>query len=179
MTTRLRHLQLREKPLSKKKQCKMARLTVAKLKQLVKKLEVVEWTDVTAANQWLLLHLKSYRNAIPIPLHWSVKRDYLQGKGGIEKPPFQLPSYIADIGIAAMRDAVKEKEVGMSLKTKTGERVQERGYSRRWARWILIISCMTCSSSSRRNRSSLALAKCKSFLFICLFCSRSVNSFPS
>lgn len=115
-----------KKPLSKKKQRKMARLTVAELKQLVKKPEVVEWTDVTAADPRLLLHLKSYRNAIPIPLHWSAKRDYLQGKRGIEKPPFQLPSYIADTGIATMRDAVKEKEAGMSLKAKTRERVQPK-----------------------------------------------------
>ncbi|KAK0496742.1 hypothetical protein EDD18DRAFT_1309277 [Armillaria luteobubalina] len=115
-----------QKPLSKKKQRKMARLTVAELKQLVKKPEVVEWTDVTAADPRLLLHLKSYRNTIPIPIHWSAKRDYLQGKRGIEKPPFQLPSYIADTGIATMRDAVKEKEANMSLKAKTRERVQPK-----------------------------------------------------
>lgn len=112
--------------ISKKKQRKMARLTVAELKQLVKKPEVVEWTDVTAADPRMLLHLKSYRNAIPVPAHWSAKRDYLQGKRGIEKPPFQLPSYIADTGIATMRDAVKEKESGMSLKAKTRERVQPK-----------------------------------------------------
>ncbi|KAF9556170.1 DUF382-domain-containing protein [Agrocybe pediades] len=115
-----------EKPLSKKKARKMARLTVAELKQLVKKPEVVEWTDVTAADPRLLLHLKSYRNTVPIPIHWSAKRDYLQGKRGIEKPPFQLPAYIADTGIATMRDAVKEKEANMSLKAKTRERVQPK-----------------------------------------------------
>jgi len=104
----------------------MNRLTVAELKQLVKKPEVVEWTDVTAADPRLLLHLKSYRNTVPIPTHWSAKRDYLQGKRGIEKPPFQLPSYIADTGIATMRDAVKEKEANMSLKAKTRERVQPK-----------------------------------------------------
>lgn len=114
------------KPLSKKKQRKMNRLTVAELKQLVKKPEVVEWTDVTAADPRILLHLKSYRNTVPIPTHWSAKRDYLQGKRGIEKPPFQLPSYIADTGIATMRDAVKEKEANMSLKAKTRERVQPK-----------------------------------------------------
>ena len=114
------------KPMSKKKARKMARLTVAELKQLVKKPEVVEWTDVTAADPRLLLHLKSYRNTVPIPIHWSAKRDYLQGKRGIEKPPFQLPSYIADTGIATMRDAVKEKEANMSLKAKTRERVQPK-----------------------------------------------------
>jgi splicing factor 3B subunit 2 len=42
----------------------MAGLTIAELKQLVKKPEVVEWTDVTAADPRLLFHLKSYRNAI-------------------------------------------------------------------------------------------------------------------
>ncbi|TFL07198.1 hypothetical protein BDV98DRAFT_557427 [Pterulicium gracile] len=115
-----------QKPLSKKKQRKMARLTVAELKQLVKKPEVVEWTDVTASDPRLLLHIKSYRNTVPIPTHWSAKRDYLQGKRGIEKPPFQLPAYIADTGIATMRDAVKEKEENMSLKAKTRERVQPK-----------------------------------------------------
>ncbi|KIM36426.1 hypothetical protein M413DRAFT_289816 [Hebeloma cylindrosporum] len=114
------------KPMSKKKARKMARLTVAERKQLVKKPEVVEWTDVTAADPRLLLHLKSYRNTVPIPIHWSAKRDYLQGKRGIEKPPFQLPAYIADTGIATMRDAVKEKEANMSLKAKTRERVQPK-----------------------------------------------------
>ena len=115
-----------KKPLSKKKQRKMNRLTVAELKQLVKKPEVVEWTDVTASDPRLLLQLKSYRNTVPIPQHWSAKRDYLQGKRGIEKPPFQLPAYIADTGIATMRDAVKEKEANMSLKAKTRERVQPK-----------------------------------------------------
>ncbi|KAI0080549.1 DUF382-domain-containing protein [Panus rudis PR-1116 ss-1] len=115
-----------KKPLSKKKARKMNRLTVAELKQLVKKPEVVEWTDVTAADPRLLLHLKSYRNTVPIPGHWSAKRDYLQGKRGIEKPPFQLPSYIADTGIATMRDAIKEKEANMTLKQKTRERVQPK-----------------------------------------------------
>ncbi|RDX46924.1 DUF382-domain-containing protein [Lentinus brumalis] len=115
-----------KKPLSKKKARKMNRLTVAELKQLVKKPEVVEWTDVTASDPRLLLHLKSYRNTVPIPAHWSAKRDYLQGKRGIEKPPFQLPSYIADTGIATMRDAVKEKEANMTLKAKTRERVQPK-----------------------------------------------------
>ncbi|KAF9001753.1 DUF382-domain-containing protein [Cyathus striatus] len=115
-----------KKPLSRKKARKMNRLTVAELKQLVKKPEVVEWTDVTASDPRILLHLKSYRNSVPIPAHWSAKRDYLQGKRGIEKPPFQLPSYIADTGIATMRDAVKEKEANMSLKAKTRERVQPK-----------------------------------------------------
>lgn len=115
-----------EKPISKRKQRKNARLSVAELKQLVKKPEVVEWTDVSASDPRLLLHLKSSRNTIPVPPHWSAKRDYLQGKRGIEKAAFQLPAFIADTGIATMRDAVKEKEANMSLKAKTRERVQPK-----------------------------------------------------
>ncbi|KAI6035928.1 hypothetical protein BKA83DRAFT_4155917 [Pisolithus microcarpus] len=119
-------VEAKAKPLSKSKRRKMARLTIAELKQLVSKPEAVEWTDPTAADPRLLLHLKTYRNTVPVPAHWSAKRDYLQGKRGIEKPPFQLPSYIADTGIATMRDAIKEKEANMSLKAKTRERVQPK-----------------------------------------------------
>ncbi|CED82612.1 Splicing factor 3b, subunit 2 [Phaffia rhodozyma] len=112
--------------LSKKKQRKLARLTVADLKSLVSHPEVIEWTDPTARDPRLLVELKSYRNTVPVPGHWSAKRDYLQGKRGVEKAAFQLPSHIADTGIATQRDAIKEKEKEQSLKQKTRERVQPK-----------------------------------------------------
>ncbi|KAG0655590.1 hypothetical protein C6P46_000813 [Rhodotorula mucilaginosa] len=112
--------------MSKRKQRKANRLSVAELKRLVKKPEVVDWVDVSANDPKLLIEIKSHRNTIPIPQHWSQKRDYLQGKRGIEKPAFQLPSFIADTGIATQRDAVKEKEDTQSLKQKTRERVQPK-----------------------------------------------------
>ena len=112
--------------LSKRKQKKLQRLTVAELKQLVPKPEVVEWTDVTSTDPRLLVHLKCVRNSVPIPPHWATKRDYLQNKRGIEKPAYQLPKYIADTGIATMKDALKEKEAEQSLKHKTRERVQPK-----------------------------------------------------
>ena len=31
---------------------------------------------------------------MPVPRHWCFKRKYLQGKKGIEKPPFDLPDFI-------------------------------------------------------------------------------------
>jgi hypothetical protein len=82
--------------------------------------------DVSTADPQLLLYLKCYRNTIPIPAHGSAERDYLQEKHGIEKPPFQLPSYIANTGIATQCDAIKEKEANMSLKAKTREHVQPK-----------------------------------------------------
>ncbi|SCZ96418.1 BZ3500_MvSof-1268-A1-R1_Chr8-2g10180 [Microbotryum saponariae] len=114
------------KPLSKRKQRKMNRLSVAELKRIVKKPEVVDWVDVSATDPKLLVQIKSHRNTIPVPGHWAQKRDYLQGKRGIEKPAFQLPTFIADTGIATQRDAIKEKEEGQSLKQKTRERVQPK-----------------------------------------------------
>lgn len=112
--------------LSKKKKRQLAKLSVAELKQLVSKPEVVEWVDCDARDPRLLVSLKAYRNTVPVPVHWSAKREYLSGKRGIEKPPFQLPTWIADTGIADQRDAIKEKEATMSLKQKTRERVQPK-----------------------------------------------------
>ncbi|CAG8451115.1 6863_t:CDS:10 [Ambispora leptoticha] len=111
---------------SKKKLRKLNRLSVAQLKQLVKRPEVVEWVDVTAADPKLLVSLKAYRNTVPVPQHWSQKRKYLQGKRGIEKPAFELPDFIKDTGIMEMREAVKEKEDAAKLKQKTRERVQPK-----------------------------------------------------
>lgn len=39
------------------------------------------------------------RNTVPVPRHWSNKRKYLQGKRGIEKPPFDLPDFIKRTGM--------------------------------------------------------------------------------
>ena len=78
--------------LSKRKQKKLNRLSVAELKRLVSRPDVVDWVDVSAQDPRLLVYMKSYRNTIPVPPHWSAKRDYLAGKKGLEQKPFQLPS---------------------------------------------------------------------------------------
>ncbi|EXJ88086.1 hypothetical protein A1O1_05014 [Capronia coronata CBS 617.96] len=110
--------------MSKKKRKEMTQLSVAELKALVKKPELVEWTDTTAPDPKLVVHLKSYHNVVPVPSHWSLKREYLSSKRGIEKPPFALPKFIQETGIAEMRDAALEKQDQASLKQKQRERVQ-------------------------------------------------------
>lgn len=112
--------------MSKRKQRRMQRMSVAELKQLVRRPEVVEWYDVAATDPQLLIHLKSYRNAVPVPVHWSYKREYLHHRRGVEKPHYQLPSYIAETGIATMRDAIAEADQDKTLKAKTRERVQPK-----------------------------------------------------
>merc|ERR1711874_895075 len=82
--------------------------------------------DVTARDPRLLVHLKSTRNTVPVPRHWCFKRKYLQGKRGIEKPPFDLPEFIKKTGIMEMREALQEKEQEKSLKSKMREKVRPK-----------------------------------------------------
>jgi splicing factor 3B subunit 2 len=112
--------------ISKKQRKLQNKLSVAELKALVAKPELVDWTDTSAPDPRLLVHLKSYRNVVPVPSHWSLKREYLSSKRGVEKAPFSLPKFIQETGIAEMRDAVLEKQAEASLKQKQRERVQPK-----------------------------------------------------
>ncbi|MBV98155.1 Splicing factor 3B subunit 2, partial [Eschrichtius robustus] len=104
----------------------MNRFTVAELKQLVARPDVVEMHDVTAQDPKLLVHLKATRNSVPVPRHWCFKRKYLQGKRGIEKPPFELPDFIKRTGIQEMREALQEKEEQKTMKSKMREKVRPK-----------------------------------------------------
>ncbi|KAL5121479.1 hypothetical protein ACEQ8H_000551 [Pleosporales sp. CAS-2024a] len=110
--------------ISKKQRKQMNKLTVAQLKSQVQKPELVEWTDVSSTDPKLLIAIKGSKNVIPVPAHWSLKREYLSSKRGIEKPPFALPKFIQETGIAEMRDAVLEKQAEMTMRQKQRERVQ-------------------------------------------------------
>lgn len=112
--------------LSKRKKKLLSRLTVAELKQLVHRPDVVEAHDVTSSDPRLLVYLKSYRNSVPVPRHWCHIRKYLTGKVGMEKPPFQLPEFIAETGIAKIRDAVMEQEAAKKSKAKARERIRPK-----------------------------------------------------
>ena len=115
-----------EQELSNRKRKLMTRMTVAELKQVVAHPEVVDVHDVNASDPRLLIHLKSYRNSVPVPRHWSRKRKYLQGKRGIEKPPFKLPDFIEATGISKMRSNVQESDEGKSLRQKARERMNAK-----------------------------------------------------
>lgn len=112
--------------LSKKAQKRQLQDLVAVLKRQVSNPEVVESHDVTAPDARLLVHLKAYRNTVSVPRHWCHKRRYLQGKRGFIKPPFQLPDFILQTGIAKMRDADTEATDGKTLKSRTRERARPK-----------------------------------------------------
>ena len=115
-----------DQKLSKKKKKLLTRLSVAELKQLVSRPDVVEAHDVTSSDPRLLVYLKSYRNSVPVPRHWCHIRKYLTGKVGMEKPAFQLPEFIGDTGIAKIRDAVMEQEAAKKSKGRARERVRPK-----------------------------------------------------
>lgn len=112
--------------MSKRKLKKLTRLSVAELKQLVNRPDVVEMHDVTARDPKLLVQLKAHRNTVQVPRHWCFKRKYLQGKRGIEKPPFDLPAFIKKTGIMEMRASLQEKDEAKTMKAKMRERVRPK-----------------------------------------------------
>jgi len=113
--------------LSRRKLRELIRPTIAELKHRVRHPELVEAHDVTSPDPDFLLYLKSLPNTVPVPRHWGRKRKYLQGKRGIEKPPFQLPHFLAQTGVGDVRSAQAAQEDKMSLKQKQRNRVQVRG----------------------------------------------------
>mmetsp|Transcript_34168 Transcript_34168/g.82770 ORF Transcript_34168/g.82770 Transcript_34168/m.82770 type:complete len:575 (+) Transcript_34168:213-1937(+) len=119
-------MQVQEQPqkLSAKQRRKMGRLSIAELKQLVPRPDVVGLHDCNSHDPKLLVHLKSYRNTVPVPGHWCQKRKYLQGKRGLERSPFELPQFIADTGIGEVRDTTGEN--AKSLKGQQKERMQPK-----------------------------------------------------
>ena len=104
-----------------------ARMDVAELKRLTAHPQLVESHDVNASDPVFLVHLKSTRNAVPLPRHWSAIRKYLMGKVGHDRPKFELPSFISDTGISKVRDAILEAEAVVDPKDKKAARKPKMG----------------------------------------------------
>jgi splicing factor 3B subunit 2 len=115
-----------KKKLSKKEKRLRSRLSVAELKQLVDNPEQVEIHDCNSSDPKLLMFLKSYRNSVTVPGHWSARRKYLQGKRGFEKPAFKLPEFIEATGIGKMRAAQQEKDAEKKSKNRQREKMQPK-----------------------------------------------------
>eukprot|EP01111_Echinosteliopsis_oligospora_P013433 TRINITY_DN4819_c0_g1_i4.p1 TRINITY_DN4819_c0_g1~~TRINITY_DN4819_c0_g1_i4.p1 ORF type:complete len:672 (+),score=274.45 TRINITY_DN4819_c0_g1_i4:86-2101(+) len=111
---------------SKKQKKRLKRLSIPLLKQLVRRPEAVEVHDVNSSDPYFLVYLKSYRNTVPVPKHWCQKRKYLQNKRGFEKPPFQLPDFIAKTGITKLREDNAAKDEQKRMKQKQRERMQPK-----------------------------------------------------
>lgn len=112
--------------MSKRKLRQMIRPSISELKSRVQRPDLVEAHDVTAADPDFLIALKSVPQTTPVPFHWGRKRKYLQGKRGLDKPPFQLPDFIIKTGITDVRDTAMEDEAKQSAKQKNRGRVNPK-----------------------------------------------------
>ncbi|KAJ1757510.1 hypothetical protein LPJ69_004388 [Coemansia sp. RSA 1752] len=109
-----------------RKQKKSARMSVAALKQMAPRPEVVEWTDTSARDPQMLVALKATPNTVPVPAHWAQKKKYLQYKRGMEKAPFELPAFIRATGIMEMRDSTRGREDEKTAKKTARERTRPK-----------------------------------------------------
>jgi len=101
---------------SARRKKKLNRMSVAELKRSVRYPELVEAADVTSPDPVFLLELKGAEGGVEVPRHWCMKRKYLQGKRGVEKPPFALPDFISRTGITTIRSQTQEEEGKASLR---------------------------------------------------------------
>ena len=64
--------------ISNRKKRQLRRLNIAALKQIVKRPDLVEIHDCSSSDPLLVLHMKGYRNSVPVPRHALQRRKYLQ-----------------------------------------------------------------------------------------------------
>ena len=95
-----------------------SRMSIVALKSMVDRPDLVDVMDNCSPDPLTLLFLKSYKNVVQVPRHWSTKRNYMAAKRGIDKPPFKLPEYVEQTGIAKIRQAVLAKEAEKDIKAK-------------------------------------------------------------
>ncbi|KAG7848223.1 hypothetical protein KL941_002402 [Ogataea angusta] len=110
--------------LSKRQFKKKYQIPLAYLKAESDKPELLEMADVNSPDPRLLVYLKTLHNATPVPQHWGAAKGFLMGRRNYDRPPYQLPKFIADTGIIQMRSSMNDKET--TLKQRMRERVQPR-----------------------------------------------------
>lgn len=112
--------------ISNKQKKRDRKLTVAMLKQIVSHPEVVELHDVNSPDPLFHIQLKSQRNVVQVPRHWSLRRRYLLYRHTVNRGPFKLPDFIEATGIRSIRDAyiAKEAKKVNSMKRSVRERMR-------------------------------------------------------
>ncbi|KAH3662277.1 hypothetical protein OGAPHI_005526 [Ogataea philodendri] len=110
--------------LSKRQFKKKYKIPLAYLKAESDKPELLEMADADSPDPRLLAYLKSQHNAILVPQHWAAAKGFLMGRRNYDRPPYQLPKFIADTGIIQMRSSMNDNE--STLKQRMRERVQPR-----------------------------------------------------
>lgn len=113
-----------QKPRMKRSRTKF---TIAELKSLVQRPDLVEACDVNSPDPLFLLTLKAVTPfSVPVPVHWSSKRKFMANKRGVDRVPYKLPDFIEATGIARIRATVIRKEQEKTLKAKQREKIRPK-----------------------------------------------------
>lgn len=112
--------------ISRQKVRKYGRPSVAALKAVSRRPELIEPHDTDAPDPYTLAELKNARNVVPVPAHWSQKRKYLNYKKGSEVSRYRLPNYLEKTGIGKMRQAVRESDERKSLQQRQRDRAKPK-----------------------------------------------------
>ncbi|AGO10966.1 AaceriAFR539Cp [[Ashbya] aceris (nom. inval.)] len=105
---------------------RVERPALAELKALVPHPELIQWYDSDAQDPYLLVHIKTSKNVVPVPAHWQTKREYLSGRSVLEKRPFELPDVIKQTDIESMRNVLTGLSEDKTLKQEARARVQPK-----------------------------------------------------
>jgi len=115
-----------KKPMTHKERKKAHRMTCSQLKYMANRPDLVEMHDGNSIDPMMLLHLKSTRNSVPVPEHWSYKRRYLSTQREHKKGFFELPDYLKATGIQEIREALQSREASKTLKEKMRGKVRPK-----------------------------------------------------
>lgn len=118
--------QTSNEPLPRKRLKELRRRFISVLKTHCEQPQVVDSWDVNSSDPFLLVRMKTWPNSVVVPSIWRMKRKYLQNKRGMEKRPFELPAYIAETGVGALRDAQIEADEKKTMKQKQREKMRAK-----------------------------------------------------
>lgn len=114
------------KELSNKRKKALLRMSLADLKTVVQRPDLVDLHDSNSPDPQLLIYLKSIPNTIAMPSHWSQKKRFLAGKKGYLKSPFELPANIEATGIGRMRSVKMYGQEEKTAKQEQRERMRPK-----------------------------------------------------
>ena len=81
--------------------------TVGRLKLAVYRPEAVDLHDINANDPIAAVHLRTYRNYVPVPQHWSHRRKYLSQRSSNLR--YELPADVAGTRVATIRKYYVDK----------------------------------------------------------------------
>lgn len=111
--------------LSRKERKRRREDEISLLKKTVERPDLVESQDMNSRDPHFLIYLKSIKNSVPVPRHWTNKYRYLGHKRSLEQSRYKIPEFLLNAGISgSMRTS--NAFVGKTAKQLARERARPR-----------------------------------------------------